>query len=531
MDLSRERERLLRDLAVYRSLVEKTSEAINQTTTIYRLPTEVLAYILEYCTYPKWEGEHWTPKHWLATTTHVCKRLRIVALDIPSLWSQITLPGNQSYIQTALQRSKSCHLNVSLPPRRSADDEVTTLFIQLLPRTKRLDFHGSLSRPLPQDLVVPHLQTLVLGDIMAMQVPLSSDIAYLFRAAHSVLRTVNIPSIAGIWPELGACTRLENLVLGYSGLQGLQLGPTLDELVGNLRHLISLKTLKLRCNLRKSTCKVGPVHLPNLEFIALSTAVATENIDILTLLSHITFPTLTRVDLSDTFPCNIRTGEVTPAFTSVAENIIAPRIKQHGPLRTVAFASDMLACPPYHLCISGWVVKVSSPIGTIDPLFSLPLDVRSMDVLAPHLPLDLVRTVHIQGFPPFGSKQLDILSYAIGYLTNIEELYLLQCDTSMFDRLFGNDEQPPLFPSLHTLRIDSGQILDCESPQPSELCRGCHHVLARAFRGGCGSEKSRRRLLISQSTWLAPQQVEFLSQHVDRSVQFKMCPRDVLYEL
>ena len=97
-----------------RSELSVIGKQLNELTQPSRLPPELLAEVFirlnPFHPFPR-SGNVRTARD-LVVASHVCHYWREVTLQFPRLWSNIVLDGNPGFVEAALERSKSCGLNV-----------------------------------------------------------------------------------------------------------------------------------------------------------------------------------------------------------------------------------------------------------------------------------------------------------------------------------------------------------------------------------------------------------------------------------
>ncbi|KAG5645143.1 hypothetical protein DXG03_006860 [Asterophora parasitica] len=271
----------------------------NNLSLIFRLPPEILAVIFELVRVPQYTGN----LRWIGTVSHICSRLRHVALQCPSLWSDI--PFNyREWAQEMLARSKMAPLNVIV---RDELRYYTRLGkSRLAPVVKAAV------------LELSHIKNLHLSSADLVGDAGYKEIIELLDAPAPFLETIDITN-ANLPVNLfaGVSPHLSSLVLStcafdvrppiVANLQTLRLyqchAPTdgkipIDHFISALSTMTRLTTLHVIDSLDHRGVTAHPsaqqvAELPHLTELSIGTLVS----NCIFLLDHIVYPSFTRVSV------------------------------------------------------------------------------------------------------------------------------------------------------------------------------------------------------------------------------------------
>ncbi|KAG1725819.1 hypothetical protein EDD22DRAFT_974278 [Suillus occidentalis] len=203
----------------------------NFTSTLWRLPTEVLSQIFHYCLPEIGEFQHLTPpsvSEAPMSLTTVCRRWREVAVAIPNLWCRLNVIVDYnggwkrriSCYKSWLERSRPCPLSIELYFRYhvgSNSDDWPNILHFLHPHANRIsslfvkEAHANIL-----DILSPTLQDLIIDideveDMTDSQVQSISQLSAL-RSLHFIDTAFRAELLSSFDPALWA--RLTNITIG-----------------------------------------------------------------------------------------------------------------------------------------------------------------------------------------------------------------------------------------------------------------------------------------------------------------------------
>ncbi|KAG1887832.1 hypothetical protein F4604DRAFT_2038492, partial [Suillus subluteus] len=227
----------------------------NTLVSIFSLPPEILVtiftYIVEEENFKIYTG---MPRHGGAPTpmivTHVCRHLRQVALECPSLWTFIDMDClSAPWVPIMLERSKQAALVVIYSAPSAQEYWPLVQLLSQLPRIKVLKlctFSVDVDR--------------ILGYLSSQPAPLLQTFKYEVHDPRISIRPISDSIFQGRAPllrsvELAECAFILTSHV-FSGLQTLVLKQfdssphfTLSQLLSALRRMPDLELLRLSCDL------------------------------------------------------------------------------------------------------------------------------------------------------------------------------------------------------------------------------------------------------------------------------------------
>ncbi|KAI0063856.1 hypothetical protein BV25DRAFT_1823928 [Artomyces pyxidatus] len=188
------------------------------------LPSDILALVFESLALDQPPGldshrrgapnAKYTMLGWI-TATHVCTRWRQVALDIPTLWNQVTPELGFAWFKRMLTRSRKTPISITLRSEvlGSKEKDYLEMLADHLFRTRSLTVSGHFDTisssffPHP----VPQLQTLKLHSNWSM--PENLPPIYQFFNLPSSLREISFSNFSFSWNDIPACHNLTRLTV------------------------------------------------------------------------------------------------------------------------------------------------------------------------------------------------------------------------------------------------------------------------------------------------------------------------------
>ncbi|KAF8342402.1 hypothetical protein F5887DRAFT_975075 [Amanita rubescens] len=113
-------------------------DAVTRWSQILEFPTEILQQIFLLVARSSWNEP--CTRSSVMSLSHVCSRWRQIALGYPPLWSLITTADlcNRRWMNTVVQRSKSCPLSINFRSMRSSDEQLDTCRIPFIHGAKEI---------------------------------------------------------------------------------------------------------------------------------------------------------------------------------------------------------------------------------------------------------------------------------------------------------------------------------------------------------------------------------------------------------
>ncbi|KAF9465948.1 hypothetical protein BDZ94DRAFT_1296135 [Collybia nuda] len=322
------------EIGNYRDKIRALKTRRNELVLISRLPPELLSTIFQLVqekplTYFP-ERTKWT------AISHVCGHWRRVALQSPSLWSNIDIHGHESgpgtWVEVFLERSKQAALTLSakltyrsLQPIKAALEKVD--------RMRHLSL--TLQTPMAQDLLdilenhpaplLEHFQINCSTSEGSGRLP-----DRLFSGNYSSLRVLKLVNCDSSW-NLPPLHNLVILQIHNSNIfAGSGESPTILQLISILENSPNIKQIDLEGMLPGSQPGAhtgSPIILPNLSTISLKSPIVSS----VELLNHISYPASSSVsvDSLDNTRHNLTDICRITCLTFNPENIIGLRPPVH----------------------------------------------------------------------------------------------------------------------------------------------------------------------------------------------------------
>ncbi|KAJ7700430.1 hypothetical protein B0H17DRAFT_252900 [Mycena rosella] len=214
----------------------------NSLASIFRLPTEVLAPILEQCPTIEDDAPYFQTSNFVSglKLAHVCHRWREIAMKSSRFWTHIVL-SRPRWALEMLHRSRGAPLVVGVDMAASATKTVAArdLMLAQLGRIHELHVDIPASRSLPSSLLAPApiLDTFCLRYDMAVGEPV---VPGLFQGQAPALRHLSLRCCTLDWAS-PLWDNLVSLELLDAGVDNDETGQFLPLVLARMRHLRTLK--------------------------------------------------------------------------------------------------------------------------------------------------------------------------------------------------------------------------------------------------------------------------------------------------
>ncbi|KAH8078063.1 hypothetical protein BXZ70DRAFT_690189 [Cristinia sonorae] len=292
----------------------RTAPQIESTTTnaappIHRIPAEILSEIFQYCQHEPLELQLVNGKPskvstfsqgWIREVTHVCQQWRQVALNTPSLWSNICITeGNRNpdSVRVRIARSKNLPLDLHVS---TWDPHIVSISLDVLSRVRTLALglpyvmHQLIFLP-PSAPLLTSLGITVLIDLSGARTPPITEQAFFERCATPNLKQLALYYYSINWSQVMFPPTLTHLTIAHVVRSTLTVA--IPRTVHILTALPLLKFLRLENTFsandvfNRAADPASP--LPHLEYVFLSG----NTYPCLHFLSQVTYPLSAKVYL------------------------------------------------------------------------------------------------------------------------------------------------------------------------------------------------------------------------------------------
>ncbi|KAK7051591.1 hypothetical protein VNI00_004570 [Paramarasmius palmivorus] len=421
----------------------------NSKSPIFRLPIEVLAYILQLCV-PTADNIHhyYYPRRaryrWLAFT-HVCRFWRTIAIENSMMWSQLDF-NVPELAREMIQRSNPSPMDIHFPlpsMTKKSIKHAMSAFLEALscaPRIRVLKLklsRAALSLIQPYMINrMPSLQSVSISCTPEWNGTMNQTalLGPNFQGGHEApdrLTHLQLERCHTVWTYRAPFTDL--ISLHIDGAPGSR--PIEEAFYTMLRRLTQLKDLKLGIYALPQARHVAlpPVAFPKLDYLSLRSSIP-EIANCRRVVDNISFPTnQAAIKLSISSPPDhiqhvqsATLSDISSVLGFVsrqARSIISVSLYPKGGegLDCEAWCAELLDCSEFSCSISG------------PPDLSIQLKTRGLDIVIAAIRAisrtsESISALRIGGFMP----ELDYVRFLepLVHLSQLKRLFVVSCDTS-----------------------------------------------------------------------------------------------------
>ncbi|PSS02350.1 hypothetical protein PHLCEN_2v4043 [Hermanssonia centrifuga] len=272
------REELQLQLQQYEHAIMRIRTRLNTMLPVSRLPFEVLADIFGYLALLCRATSR--PYAWVHVT-HVCQTWRQVAIQCPTLWADLVLPGRPDCIYAAMKRAKAIPLTVTASEGISSQEKILGSLKIVMRNIHRI---RSLELTISWNTFASFSRDFALSEaplLQKLQLSAPIGLSQIGRIPHVFNSCPDPPPLEHIdlyrycypWPRLRDYTKLKHLRLGYDihSRNSHEETVTMAGVLDTLEALHLLETLDIQNDLPAiDTTIIRTVTLPSLRQLALS---------------------------------------------------------------------------------------------------------------------------------------------------------------------------------------------------------------------------------------------------------------------